>query len=72
MSREEVFRMITKEMTITEVIEKYPATIRVLQKSGLGCIGCMMAASETIGEGIAAHGLDVDKIMAEMNKVAEE
>lgn len=60
--------MITSEMKILDVVQNYPAAVRVLQRSGLGCIGCMMASSETIGEGIAAHGLDVDKIMAEMNK----
>ena len=44
----------------------------ILVKYGLGCVGCMIAAGETLGEGIAAHGLDADAVIAEINKVISE
>ena len=32
----------------------------------------MIAAGETLGEGISAHGLDADAVIAEINKVIAE
>jgi hybrid cluster-associated redox disulfide protein len=64
--------MITKEMNILEAVRTYPQVGHVFSKYGLGCIGCMVAAGETIGEGLAAHNLDVDAIVAEINKLIEE
>lgn len=59
--------MITKETNILEAAQKYPVIYQVFAKYGLGCIGCMVAAGETIGEGISAHGLNADVIVKEMN-----
>lgn len=64
--------MVTKEMNIMEVVEKYPVAVEVFQRHGLGCVGCMIASGETIGEGIAAHGLDADLVIAEINSLIKE
>lgn len=63
--------MVTKDMNIMEVVEKYPVAVQVFQRHGLGCVGCMIASGETLGEGIAAHGLDVEIILDEINKLIE-
>ena len=39
---------------------------------GLGCIGCMAAHFETIGQGAGAHGIDVDALIEDINKVIAE
>ena len=31
--------LITKDMGIMEIVQKYPATVEVLQRFGMGCIG---------------------------------
>lgn len=31
--------MITKEMSITEIVEKYPQTVDVFHKYGMHCFG---------------------------------
>ena len=36
----QVQQFITKDMTISEVIEKYPSTIETLLMTGVHCIGC--------------------------------
>jgi len=59
---------ITKSMTISEVISKYPETIPVLMKHGMSCIGCPMAMQETLEDGLSAHGIDADDIIDELNK----
>jgi hybrid cluster-associated redox disulfide protein len=64
--------MITKQMGIQEVVDKYPQTVAVFFKHGLGCLGCAAARFESIEQGAMAHGLDVDALMTDLNKVAEE
>jgi len=59
---------ITKEMSFSEVIGKYPETADVFLKQGMHCIGCPMAMQETVEQGCLAHGIDADKIVAELNK----
>ena len=61
--------MITKDMNILEAVQNYPVLAEVFRKHGLGCVGCMIAAGETLGEGITAHGLDADAIIAEANEL---
>ena len=65
-------QLITKEMSISEVISRYPETIPVLMKTGMHCIGCPMAMQETLEEGLSAHGLDVDKVIEELNKLVRK
>ena len=59
---------ITKNMTFTEVMEKYPDAIEALLESGMHCIGCPMSTEETIEQGAIIHGLDPDELVKEMNK----
>ncbi|MGX6591311.1 hybrid cluster protein-associated redox disulfide domain-containing protein [Cetobacterium ceti] len=64
--------MVTKDMNILEAAQKYPVITTIFKKYGLGCIGCMVAAGETLGEGLEAHGLNADAVVAEINKLIEE
>ena len=64
--------MVTKDMNIMEAVEKYPVVVEVLQRNGLGCVGCMIASGETLGEGIEAHGLDPNAIIAEINSLVKK
>ena len=49
--------LITKDMGIMEIVQKYPATVEVLQRFGMGCIGCAAAHFENIEQGALAHGI---------------
>lgn len=62
---------ITKEMNITEVVAKYPETVEVFLYAGMGCFGCMAAQFESIEEGAAAHGIDVDALVSALNEIVE-
>lgn len=64
--------MITKDMGIMEVVQKYPQTVEVFASSGMGCLGCAASHFENIEQGALAHGIDVDKLMEDLNKVAGE
>lgn len=63
--------MINKDMSIMEVIQKYPATLAVFQKHNLGCIGCFAASGESLEQGLTVHGLDVESVVEELNEAAK-
>lgn len=64
--------MIRKEMSINEVVIKYPKTVVVFERFGLGCIGCRAALFEDIEEGAKVHGIDVDVLLANLNSAIVE
>ena len=59
--------MITKDINIIELVQTHPEAIEVLQAAGMGCIGCMAARFESLGQGAHAHGIDADRLVADIN-----
>lgn len=59
---------ITKDMSIGEVVKKYPQVVPVFFEHGLGCLGCAAAHFENIEQGAKAHGVDVDALIEDLNK----
>ena len=62
---------ITKEMTIGEVVQKYPKTTFVFIDYGLHCIGCPSALAETVETATKVHHIDLKKFLRDLNKKAE-
>lgn len=60
--------MITREMGIVDIIQKYPQTAAVFKAHGMGCLGCMAARFENVEQGAAAHGIDIDKLVSDLNE----
>lgn len=58
---------ITKDMSILEVVQKYPDTVDVFVNAGMGCLGCAAAHFENIEQGAMAHGIDVDALIEGLN-----
>ncbi len=63
---------INKQMSIGEVVQKYPQTIPVFLQHGLMCVGCAAARFENIEQGARAHGIDVDALITALNKVVPQ
>ena len=63
--------MITRDMGIMEIVQKYPQTVKVLQEFCMGCIGCAAAHFENIEQGATAHGIDVDAMMKALNEAVK-
>ena len=55
---------ITKDMTISQVLEISRATAPVFFSMGMHCLGCPMSAC-------AAHGVDVEEIVTKLNEAVE-
>ena len=62
--------LITKDMSISETVQNYPATAPVFMDFGMGCLGCAAAHFENIEQGAIVHGIDVDALMVALNEVA--
>lgn len=63
-------KKIKKEMNIAQAIEENENTTKVLFESGIGCLGCIFANSETLEEGLISHGLnkkEIDSIIKKIN-----
>ena len=60
---------ITKDMSILEVVQKYPDTVDVFVNAGMGCLGCAAAHFENIEQGAMAHGIDVDQLVKDLSTV---
>jgi hybrid cluster-associated redox disulfide protein len=60
---------ITKDMKISDALKIDPERVGgLLMSFGMGCLGCAMASGETIEEACGVHGIDVDELMAALNK----
>jgi regulator of cell morphogenesis and NO signaling len=60
---------ITAEHRLNEVVQMYPESLATLQRLGLdACCG----GAKTVAEAAAAHGLDVDEVLAELSLAAKE
>lgn len=63
---------ITKDMTLGEIMQDYPEAIDVMLNYGLHCVGCHVAFTETIEQGAEAHGIDLGKLLKDMNKAVKK
>ena len=59
-------------MKIEEVLKKYPEAEEVFGKYGFHCVGCVAASFESIEQGATAHGIDVEKLIKDLNKAIEK
>ncbi|MFQ5531544.1 MAG: iron-sulfur cluster assembly accessory protein [Candidatus Nanoarchaeia archaeon] len=61
---------VTKNMTIGDVVEKYPEVVETLLSYGLHCVGCHVNAFETLEQGASGHGMskaEIDKMIKDVN-----
>jgi hybrid cluster-associated redox disulfide protein len=59
--------VVTKDMIIGDILKINVKTAEILLKSGMHCLGCPSARSETLEQACAVHGADADKIVEEIN-----
>jgi hybrid cluster-associated redox disulfide protein len=54
-------------MAIGRIVRENPDLIPIFLKNGLTCIGCPMAAMETLEQGALSHGIDPEGLLKELN-----
>jgi hybrid cluster-associated redox disulfide protein len=58
---------ITLEMSVAEVVSRFPETIAVFGRHGVACVGCSVAEEDTIGDAALAHGVDSVALLDDLN-----
>ena len=60
--------MINKDMKIGDLLQEFPDKAEILLAAGMHCLGCPASQAETLEEACAVHGIDVEVLVAELNK----
>ena len=60
--------MITKDMTIGEVVRIKENAAEILMSFGMGCIGCPSAQAESVEDAANVHGLNLQDLLEALNK----
>jgi len=63
---------VTQDMTIEEVMRRYPRTVDTFERYGLRCMGCCVSSYENIGEGALSHGVDLGALLEDLNQAARQ
>lgn len=58
---------VTKDMTISQILDADEGVANILMASGMHCLGCIMASGEDISQACAVHGIDADELVARIN-----
>ena len=59
--------MVTKDMTIGEIIRLDADLAGVLMSGGTHCIGCPASQGESLEEAAYVHGIDPDLLLVRLN-----
>lgn len=59
--------MITKEMTVGQVLRLYPQTVQIFLELGMHCLGCPSSTMESIEGAALTHGRNVDDLVTQLN-----
>lgn len=58
---------IKPDMTIAEILRQKPAAAKILQQFNMHCIGCAVAAGESLADAARVHGIDLEKLLKALN-----
>ena len=68
-------QLITKEMTLGEVVKKFPSSVEIIQDYGLTCVGCGVAFWEPLDAAAKSHGItekQLNEMIEKLNEAAKE
>lgn len=63
---------IKKEISVEEMVEKYPFTVRLLAEKGIRCIACGEPIWGTLEEACLEKGFDQEKIEAIVEEINDK
>jgi len=62
--------MITKDMTIQEIVSRYPQSLSVFERYGLSCWNCLAAEFESLESSAIVHRINLDDLLWDLNRLA--
>ena len=60
------------DLTMDEILRLWPATIRVLLRHKVLCLGCPLAVFHTVADACIEHCLDEEAFVAELEQAIRE
>ncbi|MBQ7647083.1 MAG: DUF1858 domain-containing protein [Clostridia bacterium] len=64
-------KMITKEMTMGEILNTDMGIAYILMEAGMHCVGCPSSIGESLEDACAVHGIDVEALLKNINEYLE-
>ncbi len=58
---------VTKDSIIGELLMQDRGIAAILMQSGMHCVGCPSSAGESLAEASLVHGMDVEKLVKDIN-----
>ena len=60
---------ITKDTIIGDILDIAPHTAPIFLSIGMHCLGCPSSRGETVEQACMVHGVDVESLLNEINKL---
>ncbi len=60
---------LTGDLTVAEVLARWPQAIQVFFRHRMACVGCTMAPFDTIADVAAIYGLPLSFLLSELQQV---
>ncbi len=64
--------MVTKQMSIGEVLKLNRYTAPIFMQFGMHCLGCPHATAESIEDASVVHGMDADALVKALNEFLDQ
>jgi hybrid cluster-associated redox disulfide protein len=61
----------TSELTVDEVMQRWPSTIRVFLDFSMHCVGCPIATFHSVEEACREHGIDLALFLRRLQAAAQ-
>jgi len=58
---------ITLDLFMDEIMERWPATIKLFLEYRMACVGCSMSSFDTLGDALQAHDLPQEVVLRALN-----
>ena len=62
---------LTADLTVAEVMNRWPETIPIFFRYRMACVGCPIASFETLAEVAAIYSLDLEFLMNELRQIIQ-
>ena len=63
---------ITKDTVIGDILDIAPETAPVFFSIGMHCLGCPASRGETVEEACMVHGVDVNRLLEQVNALVAD
>lgn len=63
--------MVSKDMTIGQVLAMDRGVAPIFMQIGMHCLGCPHSQMETVEQAAAVHGIDADELIDQLNAYFE-